>query len=342
MASEVEWRRKWKPGLAASPWQSLKVDDRTYLIKYCFSQDSYEILITDLTNFWYESISDAALKKRVKKLNPGIEAPLTRILDQIQSVVDKNQDGSEKSLKVAFKDDAEEGEQRMLLTISSHLAGMPFTWNFHCRPAEKTLASEHLIIPLLAMVGELTRRQKELIKIIQTKDKEIDDYKSQGVKASRKHIETQEFVETAFEMNMMTSKNFENQMRGQGLSAFDAKGQDLYRQVMCKKAWVNRSPGKGDTVEDSLLDDISNDGDRKPSTGPSWGTSRLPPSLVGSKSPNKSPSPTKSARSSKSVTPESSPVKDSELLRRQALERRLEQEETKKQEKNKKKKKIAF
>ena len=75
----------------------------------------------------------------LQKLNPGIEAPLTRILDQIQSVVDKNQDGSEKSLKVAFKDDAEEGEQRMLLTISSHLAGMPFTWNFHCRPAEKTL-----------------------------------------------------------------------------------------------------------------------------------------------------------------------------------------------------------
>lgn len=46
-------------------------------------------------------------------------------------------------------------------------------------------ASKHLIVPLLAMVGELTRRQKELIKIIQAKDKEIDDYKSQGAKASR-------------------------------------------------------------------------------------------------------------------------------------------------------------
>ena len=66
-----------------------------------------------------------------------------------------------------------------------------------------------------------------------------------------------------------------------------------------------------DAVDESLLDDIGNDGDRKPSTGPSWGTSRLPPSLVGSKSPppTKSPSPSKSARSSKSVTPESSPVK---------------------------------
>ena len=40
-------------------------------------------------------------------------------------------------------------------------------------------------------------------------------------------------------------QNFEKQMRGHGYSAFDAKGQDLYRQVMCKKAWINRSPGKG-------------------------------------------------------------------------------------------------
>ena len=37
----------------------------------------------------------------------------------------------------------------------------------------------------MAMVGELTRRQDELVKVIQSKDKEIDDYKSQGAKASR-------------------------------------------------------------------------------------------------------------------------------------------------------------
>lgn len=45
--------------------------------------------------------------------------------------------------------------------------------------------SEHMILPLMAMVGELTRRQQELVKIIQAKDKEIDDYKSQGAKVSR-------------------------------------------------------------------------------------------------------------------------------------------------------------
>lgn len=35
------------------------------------------------------------------------------------------------------------------------------------------------------MVGELTRRQRELIKILQNKDKEIEDYKSQGGKTTR-------------------------------------------------------------------------------------------------------------------------------------------------------------
>jgi len=37
----------------------------------------------------------------------------------------------------------------------------------------------------MAMVGELTRRQQELIKIIQNKDKEIDDHKAQGSKVTR-------------------------------------------------------------------------------------------------------------------------------------------------------------
>ncbi len=39
--------------------------------------------------------------------------------------------------------------------------------------------------PLLAMIGELQRRQQELVKELKKKDKEIDDYKVQGVRVSR-------------------------------------------------------------------------------------------------------------------------------------------------------------
>lgn len=345
MTTEVEWRRRWKPGLHASPWQQINSGDTSYLIKYCFSTDSYEVLLTDFTNFWFEELSNKSLKKRIQILNPGIEAPLTRILDQIRSVLDKTQDDPKTSLKVSFKTGPDGDEERVKLTLNCDLAGMPFTWNFQCHPAENSLASEHLTLPLMAMVGELTRRQEELVKVIQNKDKEIDDYKSQGTKASRKHIETPAFVETAFEMNMMTSKGFEKRVKEFESRTFDAKGQDLYRQIMTKRAWINRSPSKATPMEDdSLLADMSVPADvRKPPGGQSWGNSRLPPSLQPSVSPSKSPNKTPSpAKSSNNTTPDASPVKDTELLRRQALERRLEEEGAKKIEKTKKKKKMGF
>lgn len=344
MATEVEWRRTWKPDLEAYPWQPIRVDGKVYLLKYMFTTDSYRVLLTDLTHFWHEEIADQALQKRIKKLNPGIEASLTRILDQIKSVLDKTQDDPNTTIKLSFKRDGDDEESKVLIVLHSELAGMPFVWNFHCSPADKSMGSQHLIVPLMAMVGELTRRQQELIKIIQSKDKEIDDYKSQGARCSRKHIETPSFVETAFEMNMMTSKGFDSQIKDIEIKTFDVKNQDLYRQIMSKRAWVNRSPRKVKTDGESLLDDMSSvDEGRRTSSGQSWGNSRLPPSLQQSKSPTKSPNKTPSpSKSSDSSTPETSPVKDTELMRRQALERRLELEESKKMQKAKKKKKIGF
>ena len=40
-------------------------------------------------------------------------------------------------------------------------------------------------MPLLVMVGELDRRKLELQKMLAAKDREIDDLRAQGVRASR-------------------------------------------------------------------------------------------------------------------------------------------------------------
>lgn len=44
---------------------------------------------------------------------------------------------------------------------------------------------DHLIVPLMAMVGELQRQQKELHKLLAAKDRQIDDYKAQGGQVTR-------------------------------------------------------------------------------------------------------------------------------------------------------------
>lgn len=49
--------------------------------------------------------------------------------------------------------------------------------------------SNHLITPLLSIIGELCRRRSELIKIIGKKDREIQDYKDQGITVSRRRQE---------------------------------------------------------------------------------------------------------------------------------------------------------
>ena len=45
--------------------------------------------------------------------------------------------------------------------------------------------ARHMTVPLLGMVGELLRRQEEMARLLANKDKEIDDYKSQGGRVSR-------------------------------------------------------------------------------------------------------------------------------------------------------------
>lgn len=67
----------------------------------------------------------------------------------------------------------------------SQLAGVKFDWIFDLEMLDYDSIKEHLVLPLLYNCIEYQSREQELIKIIQLKDKEIEDYKSQGIKLNR-------------------------------------------------------------------------------------------------------------------------------------------------------------
>ncbi|KAK3745360.1 hypothetical protein RRG08_064684 [Elysia crispata] len=328
--TELQWRRQWKPDLSSCPWKPLpinKIDEETggcFLVKSKFYNDAYEVLITDMVHFWYEKLSGAALKRRVTELNPSIEAPISKILDQIRYSLESPGNGMQ--LTISNSDD------EAVLEIESHLAGMPFLYSFKAGSAPETMARDHLTVPLMAMVGELYRQQQELFKLLEGKDRQIDDYKAQGARVSRKFLATATFDEVAFQNSMITSKGFEEEVKACGEKAFTSCGQELYREIATKRAWLLSSPIKVEKVNES----------KSAPSLESWGH-RLPPSIANkNQSPSKSvESPQKSSGSGASSA-DSTPVKDTELLRRQALERKLEQEETKLQEKSKKKKKLKL
>ncbi len=73
----------------------------------------------------------------------------------------------------------------MKLRNESKLAGVKFFWEFELIKLDSLAIKEHIILPLMFCCAEFQFREFELFKIITAKDKEIDDYKSQGVKLSR-------------------------------------------------------------------------------------------------------------------------------------------------------------
>ncbi|XP_070550387.1 non-homologous end-joining factor 1-like [Ptychodera flava] len=328
---ELSWRRHWKPDLMANTWQPLTIQRNQYFIKFHMNDDSYEILVNDRVHTWYEMCDCKMFKKRCKKLNPSIEAPVSRLLDHLWNNLQKQKKESE------FRVEEKTSSEFVLSMNSSLAAGVPFTWKFNCQTASQDMISSNLTVPLLTMVSELQRRQDELFKLLQKKDTEIEDYKLSGAKVSRKHLETVPFDKTVFENEMNTSQSFEREVKSSGTSAFTSSGQDLYQQIMMKNAWLERDVEDEESDEDeegvSSSDRLTSSG-----TSPSVDTSRLPPSYLKAQ---RSPSPKKSPAK---LSPEKSPanVKDTELMRREALERRLAMEESKLASKKKKTKKGLF
>ena len=66
MTDEIEWRRNWKPSLETKSWKPLSINNSKCLMKYLFTDSSYEIVITNLTNAWFERTEEGDVIQRAK------------------------------------------------------------------------------------------------------------------------------------------------------------------------------------------------------------------------------------------------------------------------------------
>jgi hypothetical protein len=69
--------------------------------------------------------------------------------------------------------------------MESKLCDVKFNWRFSLESLGLEYIKEQVIIPAFLNSGEHQLREQELVKILRKKDKEIDDYKMQGVKLTR-------------------------------------------------------------------------------------------------------------------------------------------------------------
>uniref|UniRef100_A0A2D4NG83 Non-homologous end-joining factor 1 n=1 Tax=Micrurus spixii TaxID=129469 RepID=A0A2D4NG83_9SAUR len=182
--------------LLLQPWASVCFSEPTRLmVKAWFSDSSYILLLSDLSNMWYESANTEVIQQRSKELNKRLTAPVASILKCLHNLLSPLLEGKENS-SVSFS--CQLSSSSLILHVKSELLGLPFYWDFHCGTAPLEMMSRHLLRPLMAMSLGLHDQVQELASLLLQKDAEIEDYRENGATLSLERLKTEPFKEESF------------------------------------------------------------------------------------------------------------------------------------------------
>jgi hypothetical protein len=113
----------------------------------------------------------------IKNFNQDIEIPVVKIINHLkENLIEKN---NSKNLKIIPSNNSLE------IRLDSKLHGIKFNWTFNLQQLDSKKVKDCLVLPLLFNLAEYQTREAELLKIINNKDKEIEDYKLQNVPLTR-------------------------------------------------------------------------------------------------------------------------------------------------------------
>lgn len=118
-----------------------------------------------------------------------MEAPIRSIVNHLSDNFTFNSQTNEKIFSFDGETSQTADSRVLKLNMNSKLSGAKFRWNFQFERLDNTYLRLHVLLPLIYSSAEFQLREQELFRLVQAKDKEIEDFKSQGHKLSRsKHF----------------------------------------------------------------------------------------------------------------------------------------------------------
>ncbi|XP_003214972.2 non-homologous end-joining factor 1 [Anolis carolinensis] len=182
--------------LLQQPWASVCfAESTTLMVKAWFGDAGYALLLSDLSNMWYETADTEVIQQRSKELNKRLTAHVSSFLSHLQALICPLLDGEKKD---ATSFSCQLSSSMLTLHVKSELSGLPFYWDFHCSAVPIEMMSDHLVRPLMAMSLVLQCQVRELASLLCQKDAEIEDYRESGAALSRERLKTEPFKEESF------------------------------------------------------------------------------------------------------------------------------------------------
>ncbi|RLU21695.1 hypothetical protein DMN91_006071 [Ooceraea biroi] len=176
-------------GEQARNWRSLEINGNAYMIRSTTENESWKILLTNLTEIWVETLTDETMLRKCQTLNPLLTL---QAFDWRELVVDMLNDVPKHTRTYV----AEASACRIELQKEKDFIKLKFALDLVKGTAQHFW--ENVTMPVCLSLMELIRRHEILLDLVKQKDEEIAEYKAEGAELIRKHIATKPFSEELF------------------------------------------------------------------------------------------------------------------------------------------------
>jgi hypothetical protein len=125
----------------------------------------------------------------MQKLNTTIDSPTRKIIENLNLNLMNSEVASQVFSILEPSSTSEKNNSSLTIKMESKLSGVVgVEWRLELRQLGIESIKEHFVLPLMFTCAEYGLREPELFKLIEAKDKELEDYTSQGAKLSRSYF----------------------------------------------------------------------------------------------------------------------------------------------------------
>ncbi|KAI5723579.1 hypothetical protein M8J76_008258 [Diaphorina citri] len=163
-----------------------------HLIKTDVTESLVKISLTNSKHLWTTILLKDDLVKMAKEQNPAMEASDVRFLSAGLELL--RGEPNDLQCNVQYEDVT----SSVTCLLRSSLEGFSFSLNVNLVQANLQQYYEQITLPLLLTIQQLQTQREELLKIINTKDEEIGEYRLTGATLFRKSVATKFFNKEEF------------------------------------------------------------------------------------------------------------------------------------------------
>ncbi|XP_054161884.1 uncharacterized protein LOC128959880 [Oppia nitens] len=152
--------------------------DTTLLLKFLIEEDFYAVMVTDMTQTYFECLEGKDIDEHYRRFNKG-EVKRERLISHLKTLLTDVTKAYEWHFETLLVDCH---TSRLTLKVKNQLIILKFEWSFYMISTNPETLSKHVTLPLIRLIASLNHGIDLLKKEIKSKDKLLDqtDNKKDG------------------------------------------------------------------------------------------------------------------------------------------------------------------